>query len=173
MARSCVSWPMPSSRAVLTWERSDSCAEFYGDVLAVATGLHHLKITLLTVVAAQQEQEAPVALHRGHCNIALAFVLVCRPCICNIVRARTSTRPLRYSRPWVWGVQDSGSQSLVNQIQKLCSSTLLSCCIRLVITFSPQIMYVYALRSPDLYDRGSSYPKQIWICLNTLEKKYP
>merc|ERR1711871_313078 len=28
-------------------------------------------------------------------------------------------------------------------------------------------------RSPDLYDRGSSYPKQIWICLSALEKEYP
>ena len=38
---------------------------------------------------------------------------------------------------------------------------------------SHALLCVLCVRSPDLYDRGTSYPKQIWICLNTLEKKYP
>merc|ERR1711865_338651 len=28
-------------------------------------------------------------------------------------------------------------------------------------------------RSPDLYEKNSSYPKQIWICLSALEKLFP
>jgi len=40
-------------------------------------------------------------------------------------------------------------------------------------TMLPKNQQGRLFRSPDLYEKNSSYPKQIWICLSALEKQFP